>query len=177
MSDTIQSVKDLPEVSFIDNDTLEAMKTRMVANFESEWKRITGQEITLSPSDPNRIMLYAIALELYQDEQYIDRAGKQDLIKYSYGEFLDNLGAGRGVTRKQPSPAETTLRFTLSEKRPAAVGIPEGAKVTDGNPQLLRHSRIRGNPRRGNLCRCEGTLHRERSGRKRTAAGAGQCTG
>ena len=77
MSDTIQSVKDLPEVSFIDNDTLEAMKTRMVANFESEWKRITGQEITLSPSDPNRIMLYAIALELYQDEQYIDRAGKQ----------------------------------------------------------------------------------------------------
>jgi hypothetical protein len=58
MSDTIQSVKDLPEVSFIDNDTLEAMKTRMVANFESEWKRITGQEITLSPSDPNRIMLW-----------------------------------------------------------------------------------------------------------------------
>ena len=57
MSDTIQSVKDLPEVSFIDNDTLEAMKTRMVANFESEWKRITRQEITLSPSDPNRIML------------------------------------------------------------------------------------------------------------------------
>ena len=140
MSDTIQSVKDLPEVSFIDNDTLEAMKTRMVANFESEWKRITGQEITLSPSDPNRIMLYAIALELYQDEQYIDRAGKQDLIKYSYGEFLDNLGAGRGVTRKQPSPAETTLRFTLSEKRPAAVGIPEGTKVTengvDGNELL-----------------------------------------
>ena len=45
MSDTIQSVKDLPEVSFIDNDTLEAMKTRMVANFESEWKRITRQEI------------------------------------------------------------------------------------------------------------------------------------
>ena len=44
MSDTIQSVKDLPEVSFIDNDTLEAMKTRMVANFESEWKRITGQD-------------------------------------------------------------------------------------------------------------------------------------
>lgn len=50
-----------------------------------------------------------------------------------YGEFLDNLGAGRGVTRKQPAPAETTLRFTLSEKRPAAVGIPEGTKVTDGN--------------------------------------------
>lgn len=133
MADTIQSVNDLPEVSFIDGDTLEAMQERMVANFESEYKRITGEEIHLSPSDPNRIVLYAHALELYQVEQYIDRAGKQDLIKYSYGEFLDNLGAGRGVTRKQPAPAETTLRFTLSEARPSAVGIPEGTKVTDGN--------------------------------------------
>ena len=52
-----------------------------------------------------------------------------------------------------------------------------GNKGHGRQPQLLRHSRIRGNPRRGNLCRCEGTLHRERSGRKRTAAGAGQCTG
>ena len=103
MSDTIQSVKDLPEVSFIDNDTLEAMKTRMVANFESEWKRITGQEITLSPSDPNRIMLYAIALELYQDEQYIDRAGKQDLIKYSYGGIPRQPRSRQGSNQKAAS--------------------------------------------------------------------------
>jgi phage-related baseplate assembly protein len=133
MADTLQSVTDLPEVSFIDDDTLDEMRTRMVANFESEYERITGKKISLSPSDPNRITLYAHALELYQVEQYIDRAGKQDLIKYSYGEFLDNLGAGRGVTRKQPAPAETILRFTLSEKRPNAVGIPEGTKVTNGD--------------------------------------------
>lgn len=133
MANTIQSVKDLPDVSFIDNDTLQAMQARLVANFESEYKRITGKEISLSPSDPNRIVLYAHALELYQIEQYIDRAGKQDLIKYSYGEFLDNLGAGRGVIRKQPAPAKTILRFTLSEVRPSAVGIPEGTKVTNGN--------------------------------------------
>lgn len=132
MSSTIQSIKDLPEVSFIDSDTLEKMRTRMVANFESEYERITGKKITLSPSDPNRITLYAHALELYQVEQYVDRAGKQDLIKYSYGEFLDNLGAGRGVTRKQPAPAETILRFTLSEARPNAIGIPEGTKATNG---------------------------------------------
>lgn len=132
MADTIQSIKDLPEVSFIDNDTLDEMRTRMVANFESEYERITGKKITLSPSDPNRITLYAHALELYQVAQYVDRAGKQDLIKYSYGEFLDNLGAGRGVTRKQAAPAETILRFTLSEARPNAIGIPEGTKATNG---------------------------------------------
>lgn len=104
----------------------------MVANFEAEYERITGKKISLSPSDPNRILLYASALELYQVEQYIDRAGKQNLIKYSYGEFLDHLGAGRGVQRKQPAPARTTLRFTLSEARTHAVGIPAGTKVTNG---------------------------------------------
>ena len=133
MADTIQSIKDLPDVSFIDNDTLDAMRERMVANFEAEYERIVGRKISLSPSDPNRIVLYAHALELYQVEQYIDRAGKQDLIKYSYGEFLDNLGSGRGVVRKQATPAETILRFTISEVRPNTVSIPEGTKVTDGN--------------------------------------------
>jgi phage-related baseplate assembly protein len=133
MSDTIQSVIDLPDVSFIGNDTLDQMRTRMVANFESEYERLTGLKITLSPSDPNRIAIYAHALELYQIEQYIDRAGKQDLIKYSYGEFLDNLGASRGVVRQQAAPAETVLRFTLSEARPNTVGIPAKTKVTNGD--------------------------------------------
>lgn len=56
MADTIQSVNDLPEVSFIDGDTLEAMQERMVANFESEYKRITGEEIHLSPSDRKSVV-------------------------------------------------------------------------------------------------------------------------
>lgn len=129
----MQSIKDLPDVSFIENDTLDNMRTRMVANFESEYKRLTGRSISLSLADPNRIILYAHALELYQVEQYVDRAGKQDLLKYSYGEFLDNLGAGRGVIRKQPAPAETILRFTASGVRASAIGIPEGTQVTNGD--------------------------------------------
>lgn len=133
MADTMQSVKDLPDVSFIDDDTLEAMRTRMVANFESEYERLTGTTISLSSSDPNRIILYAHSLELYQVAQYVDRAGKQDLLKYSYQGFLDNLGASRGVLRQQPTPAETMIRFTLSETRPNAIGIPAGTKVTNGN--------------------------------------------
>lgn len=132
MADTIQSVKDLPEVSFIDDDTLEAMRTRLVANFESEYERLTGTKISLSAADPNRVMLYAHALELYQVEQYVDRAGKQDLIKYSYGEFLDNLAGNRGVFRVQPGPAKTTVRFSLSEKKAYPIGIPEGTLVSNG---------------------------------------------
>lgn len=132
-SELLKSVQDLPDVSFIDNDTLDAMMQRLVANYESRYKELTGTEVSLGAADPMRILLYAVALDLYQTEQYVDRAGKQDLLKYSYGEFLDNLAANRGVTRQAASAAKTTLRFTLSEIKAHAVSIPEGTRATNGN--------------------------------------------
>ena len=107
MPDTLQSVFDLPEVSFIDNDTVDAMMNRMVSNFEKKYKEVTGKSRSLAPADPMRILIYSVALDLYQLEMYTDRAGKQDLLKYSYGEFLDNLGGNRGVIRQQPKPFQS----------------------------------------------------------------------
>lgn len=133
MPDTLQSVFDLPEVSFIDNDTVDAMMNRMVSNFENKYKEVTGKSRSLAPADPMRILIYSVALDLYQLEMYTDRAGKQDLLKYSYGEFLDNLGGNRGVIRQQPKAATTTIRFTLSEPRGYAIGIPAGTRVTNGD--------------------------------------------
>ena len=133
MPDTLQSVFDLPEVSFIDNDTVDAMMNRMVSNFEKKYKEVTGKSRSLAPADPMRILIYSVALDLYQLEMYTDRAGKQDLLKYSYGEFLDNLGGNRGIIRQQPKAATTTIRFTLSEPRGYAIGIPAGTRVTNGD--------------------------------------------
>ena len=111
MDNLLKSVFDLPDVSFIDNDSLEAMMERLVSNYEKRYQEVTGKAISLAAADPMRIALYAVALDLYQTEQYVDRAGKQDLLKYSYGEFLDNLAGNRGVTRNQPAAARTTIRF------------------------------------------------------------------
>lgn len=133
MDNLLKSVFDLPDVSFIENDTLDAMMQRLVANYEKRYKEVTGRTVSLGASDPNRVQLYAIALDLFQIEQYVDRAGKQDLLKYSYGEFLDNLGGNRGVTRNQPAAAKTTLRFTLSAQRDYAIGIPAGTRATNGD--------------------------------------------
>jgi len=133
MDDLLKSVFDLPDVSFIENDTLEAMMERLVGNYEKRYKEVTGKTVSLGQADPNRIQLYAIALDLYQLEQHVDRTGKQDLLKYSYGEFLDSLGGNRGVTRQQPSAARTTIRFTLSEVRSYAIGIPAGTRMTNGD--------------------------------------------
>lgn len=133
MDNLLKSVFDLPDVSFIENDTLDAMMQRLVANYEKRYKEVTGKAVSLGAADPNRVQLYAIALDLFQIEQYVDRAGKQDLLKYSYGEFLDNLGGNRGVTRNQPAAAKTTLRFTLSAQRDYAIGIPAGTRATNGD--------------------------------------------
>lgn len=133
MADTLQSVNNLPDVSFTDDDTLEAMLKRLINSYEAKYKETTGKEISLSAADPIRILLHAIALDLFQIEQYVDRAGKQDLLKYSYGEFLDNLAGNRGVIRQQASAAITTLRFTLSEAKAYAVGIPAGTRATNGD--------------------------------------------
>ena len=133
MDNLLKSVFDLPDVSFIDNDSLDAMMQRLVANYEKRYKEVTGQTISLGAADPVRVQLYAVALDLFQIEQYVDRAGKQDLLKYSYGEFLDSLAGNRRVTRQQATAARTTLRFTLSAVRDYAIGIPAGTRATNGD--------------------------------------------
>lgn len=133
MPNTLQSVFDLPDVSFVENDTLKAMQERMIANYEKRYKELTGKQSSLAPADKMRIVLYTLVLELYQIEMHVDRAGKQDLLKYSYGEFLDNLAAARGVTRQQAAAATVTMRFTLSEKKNYVIGIPAGTRVTNGD--------------------------------------------
>lgn len=138
MDNLLKSVFDLPDISFIENDTLDAMMQRLVTNYEKKYKEVTGQSISLGAADPARIQLYAVALDLFQIEQYVDRAGKQDLLKYSYGGFLDNLAAGRGVTRQPATAAKTTLRFTLSAIKTYASAIPEGTRVTNGDGVYFR---------------------------------------
>lgn len=133
MSEILKPLADLPDVSFIDGDTINDMMQRLVTNYEKRYQELTGKTISLGAADPMRIALYAVALDLYQIEKYIDRAGKQDLLKYSYGEFLDNLAANRSVSRNPASAARTTLRFTVSEAKEYALSIPAGIRVTNGN--------------------------------------------
>ena len=63
---------------------------------------------------------------------YVDRAGKQNLLKYAFGAFLDNLAALKGIERTAAKPATVTIRFTLSEVQTGATAIPAGTRVTDG---------------------------------------------
>ena len=126
------AVKNAPDISFVDNKTIEDVRDGMVADYEEYMTKATGQTVTLPRSSPHRGVLYAAALQIYQAFQYIDRAGKQSLLKYSYSDFLDNLGLLKGVTRSPATAAVTTLRFTVSAVRQVATAIPKGTRVSAG---------------------------------------------
>ena len=51
------------------------------------------------------------------------------LLKYSTGEFLDNLAAFKGVKRNEAVPASTILRFTLAAVLSREAVIPVGARL------------------------------------------------
>ncbi len=126
----ISAVKNAPDVSFIDNKTIDAVRIEMVADFEAFMASATGEAVSLERASVHRMILYSAAAQIYQALQYVDRAGTKRLLKYSYSDFLDNLGLLKGITRAAAKAATTTLRFTISTVRAVATGIPQGTRVS-----------------------------------------------
>jgi len=129
----ISAFRNLEEISFIDGVTLEELRKETIADYEERYQEITGKAKTLYPADPMRILINSFILQLYQGYLYIDRAGKQNLLRYSYGPFLDHIGALRGITRMVAKPAKVTVRFTLSAVQNSVIGIPKGTRVSGGD--------------------------------------------
>lgn len=128
----IEEIENLPDVSFIDNITLDDVQRQMVADYQERYETLTGKKTALSRADPVTLILYACSIQIYQTLLFVDRAGKQDLLKYSYGGYLDNLGALKGIAREPAKAAVVKVRFTLSGLRPSPVSIPAGTRVTNG---------------------------------------------
>lgn len=129
----INAIANLPDVSFIDGISLDGVQSLLVSAYEEKYKEVTGRTLTLRRSDSETITLYAASVVLYQMFLHIDNAGKMNLLKYAYSDFLDHLGALRGVKRLPASAAMCTVRFTLSAEQTSAIIIPEGTLVTNGD--------------------------------------------
>lgn len=126
----IEAIKNTPDISFIDFKTIEDVQSEMIADYEAFMTGAEGREVRLGRASPHRMILNAAAAQIYQAMQYVDRAGKQNLLKYSYDGFLDNLALFKGVTRLPAASAVTTLRFTLSAVRNVATAIPKGTRAS-----------------------------------------------
>ena len=122
-----------PDISFIDDTTIDEVLTQMIKDFQEKYKEVTGKEVVLASANPYRLIMYACAMQIYQAMQYADYAGKMGFLKYANGEYLDNLAALHGVRRKKAEAATTILRFSTDKEMESAVGIPAGTRVTNGN--------------------------------------------
>lgn len=129
----IDQIENLPEVSFIDGITLDNVRANLISNYQEKYKEVTGKSCTLTASDPITLILYACAVQLYQNLLYTDRAGKMDLLKYAYDEFLDGIAATKGITRLPAKPAVCTVRFAIDEALTFAVGVPQNTRVKSGS--------------------------------------------
>jgi phage-related baseplate assembly protein len=112
----------LPEPSFIDRDAT-AVTSEMVSQFETMTKR------TLYPAQPERVEIDMVAYREMLLRIGIQSAAKQNLLAYATDENLDQLAAFYNVTRLPAASARTTLQFSVTTARPAAVAIPAGTQV------------------------------------------------
>ncbi len=136
-SKNLASIKDLPDVSFIENKTLEDVQAEMVAHYQEKYKEVTGRELKLRRADPEALKLYAASVQVYHLYLYADMGGKMNLIKYAFSDFLDNIAAFKGVDRNPAVPATVKVRFTLSAVQTSVVTIPKGTRVSDGGEEFF----------------------------------------
>ena len=125
----LDALNNLPDVSFINNIALTDIENRMVELYQEKYEAETGKPGTLARADPMTLLLYATSTYLYQMFLRLDYRGKMNLLKYSEGEFLDNLAALKKITRNGSAAAVVTMRFTLSDVRSSVVSIPQGTRV------------------------------------------------
>lgn len=130
MAEGLEKINNLPDISFIDGITLEDMQELLITAYQEKYQEITGTPVRLSRGDPNRIILLAAAQYLYQGLVQVDKAGKMNFLKYSYGDYLVQLAALKGIVPLEPEKATVSVRWSLSEARSAVTPIPAGTRIT-----------------------------------------------
>lgn len=126
-------LENFPDISFIDNATVDEIMTAMINDYQEKFKEITGREAKLALADPYRLIMYACTVQIYQAMQYADYAGKMSFLTYAKGDYLDHLAALRGVRRMESAAAATILQFSIEAPIRSAVPIPAGCRATNGN--------------------------------------------
>lgn len=115
----------MAEIHFIEYDADVGWR-RMLRDFAQEAGDV------LYPGDAREIVLRMLLFFANQAYARVDDAARQTLLRYARGDILDGMGELVDVTRLDPYPAITTLRFTLSAKMDQTVFVPMGIRATNG---------------------------------------------
>ena len=101
----ISELANVPQISFIENMTLQETEEQLKAEYARIYREQTGKELVLGEADAKTLLLKAFALIEYQTMQYADIKGQAELLKTSTGEALDALVALLGLTRQASKKA------------------------------------------------------------------------
>ena len=133
MADELKKLTDYPDVSFIGDYDINSWETMVIDWYQEKYKEVTGNSVQLPSADWRRLILEGIAYYTFLGMKQIEFNGRMNLLKYAVGGYLDNLGAMKHVSRQTAAGAVTTLRYSMTESRPSATGIPAGSRVTAGD--------------------------------------------
>ena len=129
----ISQLANVPEISFIENMTLQETEAQVLERYAAEYRKLTGKELELGGVGPQNLVIQslikAFSLIQYQTMQYIDAKGRAELLKTSTGNNLEALAALLGIMRQESTRAIATERFTLAAVRAEATAIPAGTRV------------------------------------------------
>ena len=130
MTDALQEIKSLPDISFIDGLELEDLQEMLFTWFQDKLEEITGESVKLQRADPCRVILLAAAQYFYQGLLYVDRGAKMNLLKYSYGDYLKHLAAFKNTLPLEPKKAVAEVKWSLEQARQSATPIQAGTRIT-----------------------------------------------
>lgn len=125
----ITELANCPELNFIEHMTLQETEEQLHALYAKNYREITGSDPVIGAADPLNLLMKAFAAMEYQTMQYADTKGRMEMLNTSTGEALDALAALVGISRKGPTRATATVRFTLSEIQAGVVAVPAGTRV------------------------------------------------
>ena len=93
----IKELANVPEISFIENMSLQETEELVRANYTRIFKELTGQDAELGEADAKNLIIKSFSLVLYQVMQYVEAKGRAELLKTSTGDALDALAASGGA--------------------------------------------------------------------------------
>ncbi len=129
----------VPDIDFAVKDPT-VIANEVITDYQAAFLALTGIAKTLAPGDPVRLHLLVVCHWLSHQRVLIDFTGKMNLLKYSKGDYLDNLAAlyGQRAMRLQAAPALTTLRFTLAAALSFDAIIPKGTLCQAANGVVFK---------------------------------------
>lgn len=116
-------INSLPEITFCETDAAK-IEAAVITTYEAV------ADVSLAKGDPVRLFLEGLAAIVAQQNQLIDQAGKNNLLRYAAAGYLEHKGVMTDTERLSAAAAACTARFSLAAALAFAVTIPAGTRVT-----------------------------------------------